>query len=603
MTRPVNFRAGPGDPCPVCREASKGCSATDDGLHFCRGTPGPDWRETPPGGPDRAGFRHYRREGDRLRHSSPLRLPQAEKPGARPRPAQRWAARSAQYAENLADNEPARRLLAKRLGLPATSFGALAGRMGCIPFDPGGACWTFTETDADGNPIGILRRRLKPNGGPRYQALQGSRRGLTIPTDDSSRPGPVYAVEGATDVLALAACGLRAIGRPSNCGVDDLLAAFVKKLPAGVPVYVVGENDRKADGSWPGREGAEQTARTLAEKTGRAVFIAYPPDGAKDAREWVKAATAGPIPDYATAGSLWSAELDAGKVVVSPPGGRVDDPERRRSSSSDHPPLEEPRRATPLPRPRCPYGVAIVLEGIGTNANRGAVVRPPCNCHGCATCGPYMRNQFKLNLLPAVAGHAGQVSVWEGPADELAALCAHVRRAAGKGNSPKRITVKVGGGSVFAVFFDAPRTPRLDQVEPRDGAARLSEALDNYPAIGGTKSNPHRPVYASPGLLPREEKEDPAWRKVGPLRASVREGAELLEGHGIKPTADPDATPEAGGGPALLLTWVFAPDFPDETRAEVFAALVGRAYRAGPPPDRPPTLGDFDDPPDERRAA
>ena len=36
----------PSNPCPVCGSASKGCSATGDGLHFCRGTPTSDEPDT-----------------------------------------------------------------------------------------------------------------------------------------------------------------------------------------------------------------------------------------------------------------------------------------------------------------------------------------------------------------------------------------------------------------------------------------------------------------------------------------------------------------------------------------------------------------------------
>ena len=32
-------------PCPVCGAGTKSCSATADGLHLCRGEPGPGWRE------------------------------------------------------------------------------------------------------------------------------------------------------------------------------------------------------------------------------------------------------------------------------------------------------------------------------------------------------------------------------------------------------------------------------------------------------------------------------------------------------------------------------------------------------------------------------
>ena len=64
--RPIARRATTTHLCPVCESASKGCSNTDDGLHFCRG--GPDdtskWSRITKG-PDSAGFEHYRRVDDK----------------------------------------------------------------------------------------------------------------------------------------------------------------------------------------------------------------------------------------------------------------------------------------------------------------------------------------------------------------------------------------------------------------------------------------------------------------------------------------------------------------------------------------------------------
>ncbi|HEX4607836.1 MAG TPA: hypothetical protein VH092_06480, partial [Urbifossiella sp.] len=60
----IEFRAGAGRPCPVCSSESKGCSATEDGLHLCRGEAGSGWRSVTRGS-DAAGFGHYRRADGR----------------------------------------------------------------------------------------------------------------------------------------------------------------------------------------------------------------------------------------------------------------------------------------------------------------------------------------------------------------------------------------------------------------------------------------------------------------------------------------------------------------------------------------------------------
>jgi hypothetical protein len=83
----------------------------------------------------------------------------------------------------------------------------------------------------------------------------------------------VFLVEGPTDTLALAACRLSVVGRPSNTGGVELLANLLGSLDPSRMIVVVGENDRKPDGSWPGKEGAKRTAEELARKLNRPVQV------------------------------------------------------------------------------------------------------------------------------------------------------------------------------------------------------------------------------------------------------------------------------------------------------------------------------------------
>ena len=55
----------------------------------------------------------------------------------------------------------------------------------------------------------------------------------------------------------------------------------------GRAVLVVGENDGKADGSWPGRDGAKAVAQQLAGHWDATVSWTLPPLGTKDVRAWV----------------------------------------------------------------------------------------------------------------------------------------------------------------------------------------------------------------------------------------------------------------------------------------------------------------------------
>jgi hypothetical protein len=88
--------------------------------------------------------------------------------------------------------------------------------------------------------------------------------------------------EGPSDVLALTAMGIAAIGRPSNTGGVEMLAQLLADLPAERAIVVLGEYDPKPDGKWPGRDGAVKVAEELAARLGRTVFWALPPGGIKD---------------------------------------------------------------------------------------------------------------------------------------------------------------------------------------------------------------------------------------------------------------------------------------------------------------------------------
>ena len=166
--------------------------------------------------------------------------------------------------------------------------------------------------------------------------MPGGKRGLSVPAGCRDRPGPVLVVEGPTDALALTAAGLAAVGRPSAAGGVGHLAGLLADLDPARDVLVVGENDRKDDGSWPGRAGAESIARGLAGTLGRPVKVAYPPDGAKDVRDWLTdpARADTPWPDRG-AGLL--AHLTATAADPPPPGPDGPDPDGPPVEAADDP--------------------------------------------------------------------------------------------------------------------------------------------------------------------------------------------------------------------------------------------------------------------------
>lgn len=166
----------------------------------------------------------------------------------------------------------------------------------------GVACWTFPERNSRGWIIGIARRLVAPRNGVDKLFCKGSRRGLTYCEDWASYHGPVYLVEGASDVAAGLTMGLCVIGRPACTGgiahLAEMLAGYRKRR-----IVVVGERDRKSDlyiqqsknhdpkctacqVCWPGRYGMERTAKALRHKLNRKIAMGLPPEPAKDLRSW-----------------------------------------------------------------------------------------------------------------------------------------------------------------------------------------------------------------------------------------------------------------------------------------------------------------------------
>ncbi len=155
-----------------------------------------------------------------------------------------------------------------------------AGGAGWSDNPPAGA-WSIPERDGSGRIIGLSLRAVDGRKG----APSGGGRGLVIPSNLRTMPGPVLIVEGASDVAAALALGLPAVGRPSNLGGSEALAMMLE----GETVLVVGERDAKPDGRWPGRTGAIAVAKALAARRGESVRWTLPPDGSKDIREYFTA--------------------------------------------------------------------------------------------------------------------------------------------------------------------------------------------------------------------------------------------------------------------------------------------------------------------------
>jgi hypothetical protein len=241
-------------------------------LHLCRGEPADAlaWISLSNAQFDAAGFRHFRRTSDQRRSNGTQST-------AKPPPVSALHVAASRFAAALTPALQAE--LAKTLRLPVEALHALP----LIGWSADEGCWTLLEHNPAGVIAGITRRFRDG----KQMTAAGGKRGLTMPIGWQDKPGPVFIVEGASDTIAMTHAGLNCIGRPSNSGGADMLAAVLLGRSVPRDILVVGENDLKANGDWPGRTGAERVAKALADKTGRAVRLAMPPSEAKDVREWL----------------------------------------------------------------------------------------------------------------------------------------------------------------------------------------------------------------------------------------------------------------------------------------------------------------------------
>ncbi len=151
--------------------------------------------------------------------------------------------------------------------------------------------WTFPMRDAAGRIVGINTR---PVDGGKKMTLKGGRLGLFYPDTIGELEGAVWVVEGASDTAAAITAGYPAVGRPS-AKAGKAIVRMLADLLRGRDAIAIGENDKKKNGAWPGRDGAKAVAIDLGKawKT-EPLRMAMPPADCKDTREWLaRQATAG----------------------------------------------------------------------------------------------------------------------------------------------------------------------------------------------------------------------------------------------------------------------------------------------------------------------
>ncbi len=189
------------------------------------------------------------------------------------------------FAAMLASKPEYRAALAKKLGLPVEAFDGFTLGVNGIRVD--GAEFTIPERDGEGVVIGIATRIERRGKEAEKKCITKSKRGLTIPDGWPDRSGPLFVVEGFTDTAAMTAAKLKCVGRPSNSGGAKHLAKLFAMVSDDVPIVIVGENDAKENGNWPGRDGMKQVAKSLAKALARPILTALPPQRVKDVRAWL----------------------------------------------------------------------------------------------------------------------------------------------------------------------------------------------------------------------------------------------------------------------------------------------------------------------------
>jgi hypothetical protein len=264
--------------CPVCSSTTKGCCATDNGLHICRGSPLSGWKRLKSCD---NGFSAYRRQEDFNETSRPVFQ-------KKPQPVINWDALVERYKRNI--NKKNKQFLSSRLGVPDCFDLFNIG----IVNNKTGEYYTIPERDVSGY-IGVSLRQESDK--TIKSCVTGSKRGLCVPDSFFNSVGPVYIVEGFSDCAAMVAAGINCIGRPSNVGGSDMVA----DICAGREVIVVGENDwrlcRQCSGVgcsncnyigsiFPGLVGAYTVSKKLASKKIKSSFL-MPPKGYKDCRDFL----------------------------------------------------------------------------------------------------------------------------------------------------------------------------------------------------------------------------------------------------------------------------------------------------------------------------
>lgn len=139
--------------------------------------------------------------------------------------------------------------------------------------------YTFPMADYQDHIVGIRLRR--PDGSK--WAVKGSKQGLFLPLNVDTTDQLVIC-EGPTDTAAMLDLSFDAVGRPSCNGgvaaITNIATGNADDRLAPKEIAIIADDDG------PGNRGARRLASALVSYVG-SIRVVTPPDGIKDAREWV----------------------------------------------------------------------------------------------------------------------------------------------------------------------------------------------------------------------------------------------------------------------------------------------------------------------------
>lgn len=172
-------------------------------------------------------------------------------------------------------------LISKTLGLSAISLRRMR-----IGWSSKNRAMSFPMREPAGGVIGIRLRTLK---GDKF-SVKGGHSGLFIPTE-TNETGPLLITEGPTDTAALLDLGFNVLGRPSQTGAKEMIAAYCARFTKPRDVVILKNNDvtgsRALELTNMGVDSLIQQLRWVMQVQG--IKILTPPIPYKDSRDWLKA--------------------------------------------------------------------------------------------------------------------------------------------------------------------------------------------------------------------------------------------------------------------------------------------------------------------------